>query len=103
MKVYALLAAVKWYFALLAVVGVAVFSYHGFLPVSSYDLEVLMPGADGLYPGSDVLIAGSKAGTVTSITLHGSQVLVGFSLDPAHSPVHGDASITLRPKSLLGE
>ena len=100
---YAAFASVKWLVAFAAVVGVAVFSYHGFLPVSSYDLKVLMPGADGLYPGSDVLIAGSKAGTVTSISLHGNQVLVGFSLDPAHAPVHNDATITLRPKSLLGE
>jgi phospholipid/cholesterol/gamma-HCH transport system substrate-binding protein len=102
-KLYALLAGLKWYFAFTAVVGLAVFSYHGFLPSSSYDLKVLMPGADGLYPGSDVLIAGSRAGIVTGITLHGDQVLVGMSLDPAHSPVHSDATITLRPKSLLGE
>jgi phospholipid/cholesterol/gamma-HCH transport system substrate-binding protein len=82
---------------------VAVFSYRGFLPGSSYDLNVLMPGADGLYPGSDVLIAGSHAGTVSGITLHGNDVLVGISLDPAYSPVHTSAKITLRPKSLLGE
>jgi len=98
-----LLAAGKWMAAFLAIVAVAVFSYRGLLPGSSYDLNVLMPGADGLYPGSDVLIAGSRAGTVTGITLHGSDVLVGISLDPAHSPVHTSATITLRPKSLLGE
>jgi len=103
MKLYALLAGLKWFFAFTAVVGVAVFSYHGFLPDSSYDLKILMPGADGLYPGSDVLIAGSRAGTVTDINLHGNQVMVGISLDPAHSPVHSNATVTLRPKSLLGE
>ena len=103
MKLFALLASAKWLLAFVAVVGVAVFSYHGLLPASSYDLKVVMPGADGLYPGSDVLIAGSRAGTVTGITLHGDQVLVAVSLDPAHSPVHSDATVTLRPKSLLGE
>src|SRR5438067_13762004 len=99
----ALAASIKWAAAFLAIVAVAVFSYRGILPSSSYDLKVLMPGADGLYPGSDVLIAGSKAGTVTNIALHGNDALVSVSLDPAHSPVHGDATVTLRPKSLLGE
>jgi phospholipid/cholesterol/gamma-HCH transport system substrate-binding protein len=99
----AFLAGVKWTVAFLALVSMAVLSYRGFLPSSSYDLNVLMPGADGLYPGSDVLIAGSRAGTVTGITLKGNGVLVGISLDPAHSPVHSDATVTLRPKSLLGE
>ena len=98
-----ILAGLKWASAFLVIVAVAVFSYRGLLPSSSYDLNVLMPGADGLYPGSDVLIAGSRAGTVTGITLHGSSVLVAISLDPAHSPVHTDATVTLRPKSLLGE
>lgn len=100
---FAAVASLKWTIAFLAVVAVAVFSYHGLLPASSYDLNVLMPGADGLYPGSDVLIAGSKAGTVTAIGLHGDGVRVSISLDPAHSPVHSDATVTLRPKSLLGE
>lgn len=99
----ALLAGAKWIGAFLAIVAVAIFSYRGLLPSSSYDLNVLMPGADGLYPGSDVLIAGSHAGTVNGITLKGADVLVGISLDPAYSPIHTNARITLRPKSLLGE
>jgi virulence factor Mce-like protein len=102
-KFFAAAAGVKWLLAFAAVVGLAVFSYHGLLPATSYDLKVAMPGADGLYPGSDVLIAGSRAGTVTGISLSGDHVLVGVSLDPAHSPVHRDATVTLRPKSLLGE
>ena len=40
-----LLAAGKWMAAFLAIVAVAVFSYRGLLPGSSYDLNVLMPGA----------------------------------------------------------
>jgi phospholipid/cholesterol/gamma-HCH transport system substrate-binding protein len=97
------LAVAKWGAAFLAVVALALLSYRGLLPASSYDINVLMPGADGLYPGSDVLIAGSRAGSVSGITLHGSDVLVGVSLDPAYSPIHTNATITLRPKSLLGE
>jgi phospholipid/cholesterol/gamma-HCH transport system substrate-binding protein len=101
--VFELIANAKWAAALLAVVMLSIFGSRGLLPSNGYDLNVAMPGADGLYPGSDVLIAGSKAGTVTQIALHGSGVLVGISLDPAHSPVHTTATITLRPKSLLGE
>ncbi|TMC08473.1 MAG: MCE family protein, partial [Chloroflexi bacterium] len=100
---FELLANVKWAAALVTVVALSIFGSRGLLPSSSYDLNVAMPGADGLYPGSDVLIAGSHAGVVTQITLHGSGVLVGISLDPAHSPVHSTATVTLRPKSLLGE
>ena len=100
---FELIANVKWIAAFLVVVALSVFGSRGLLPSSSYDLNVAMPGADGLYPGSDVLIAGSKAGTVTQISLHGSGVMVGISLDPAHSPVHSSATVTLRPKSLLGE
>jgi phospholipid/cholesterol/gamma-HCH transport system substrate-binding protein len=100
---FELIANAKWAAALITVVALSIFGSRGLLPSSSYDLNVAMPGADGLYPGSDVLIAGSKAGTVTQIALHGSGVLVGISLDPAHSPVHSSATVTLRPKSLLGE
>src|SRR5438270_6280559 len=100
---FELLANAKWVAAFLAIVAMSIFGSRGLLPSSSYDLNVAMPGADGLYPGSDVLIAGSKAGTVTQISLHGSGVMVGISLDPAHSPVHSSATVTLRPKSLLGE
>jgi phospholipid/cholesterol/gamma-HCH transport system substrate-binding protein len=100
---FELIANVKWIAAFLVVVALSIFGSRGLLPSSSYDLNVAMPGADGLYPGSDVLIAGSKAGTVTQISLHGTGVLVGISLDPAHSPVHTSATVTLRPKSLLGE
>src|SRR3979411_2076459 len=99
----ALLAAAKSTGAFLAIVAMAGFSYRGLLPPGSSDLNVVIHGADGLYPGIDVLIAGSRAGTVNGITLHGNDVVVGISLDPAYSPIHSSATITLRPKSLLGE
>lgn len=71
--------------------------------LTEYRLIVPLDSADGLYPGSDVLIAGAHAGSVRDITLDGGQTLVTIALDDAYAPVHSDAQITVRPKSLLGE
>lgn len=71
--------------------------------LTEYRLTVPLDSADGLYPGSDVLIAGAHAGSVRDITLDGGQTLVTIALDDAYAPVHNDARVTVRPKSLLGE
>src|SRR5437879_9205594 len=71
--------------------------------LTEYRLVVPLDSADGLYPGSDVLIAGARAGSVREISLDGSQTLVTIALDDAYAPVHADARLTVRPKSLLGE
>ena len=97
------LAQGKWLVAFAAIVGVAIFSYRGLVPGGSYDIYVPMPDAAGLYPGSDVLVAGSKAGTVEDLQLKAGRVLVHIALDPAHSPIRTDSTVVLRPKSLLGE
>ncbi len=70
---------------------------------AGYELIVPLADANGLYPGSDVLVAGSRAGSVEDITVQGTHALVKIRLDPAEAPVHSDATISLRPKSLLGE
>ncbi len=87
--------------ALVVVGGLA--TGHAFVASQPYDLNVPFADAAGLYPGSDVLIAGSRAGTVRQIQLQGSAAVVTVALDPAHAPVRSDARATLRPKSLLGE
>src|ERR1700738_1682964 len=71
--------------------------------LTEYRLTVPLDTAEGLYPGSDVLIAGAHAGSVRAITLDGAVTLVTIALDPAYAPVHSDARVTVRPKSLLGE
>jgi phospholipid/cholesterol/gamma-HCH transport system substrate-binding protein len=71
--------------------------------LTEYRLVVPLDSADGLYPGSDVLIAGAKAGSVRDISLDGSKTLVTITIDDANAPVHADATVTVRPKSLLGE
>ena len=71
--------------------------------ITEYRVVVPLDSADGLYPGSDVLIAGAKAGTVRDIGLDGTQTLVTIAVDDAYAPLHADARVTVRPKSLLGE
>jgi len=91
-------------FALFAIVVIgAVAIYRAASGSGAYALMVPVADANGLYPGSDVLIAGSRAGTVQDITVQGTHALVKISLDPSEAPVHTDAKIAVRPKSLLGE
>src|SRR2546421_4274497 len=71
--------------------------------LTEYRLVVPLDSADGLYPGSDVLIAGARAGSVRDISVEGAQSLVTIAVDDAYAPVHADATVTVRPKSLLGE
>lgn len=88
-------------FAILVIGAIAIF--RGVANSSAYELMVPLADANGLYPGSDVLVAGSRAGSVEDITVQGTHALVKIRLDPAESPVHSDATVALRPKSLLGE
>lgn len=81
----------------------AILSFRLVNGLTAYRLVVPLDSAEGLYPGSDVLIAGAKAGTVQDITLDGNRSLVTIVLDDAYAPVHRDAKVTVRPKSLLGE
>ena len=100
----ALLANLKWMGGFLAVVGLGFLSLHGINATPpDYHLTVPVENAAGLYPGSDVLIAGSRAGQVADIKLNGSTAMITFRLDPAFAPVHSDVLVALRPKSLLGE
>ena len=88
-------------FVILVVGAIAI--SRGVATSSPYELMVPLADANGLYPGSDVLVAGSRAGSVEDITIQATHALVKIRLDPAESPVHSDATIALRPKSLLGE
>lgn len=84
-------------------VVLALLTYRLVAGLTEYRLVIPLDSADGLYPGSDVLIAGAKAGTVRDIRLQDSQAMVTIALDDAHAPVGKDARATIRPKSILGE
>jgi phospholipid/cholesterol/gamma-HCH transport system substrate-binding protein len=88
---------------LIVLVLLAILSSRIVNGLTEYRLMVPLDSADGLYPGSDVLIAGAHAGSVREIKLEGGQTLVTIALDDAYAPVHSDSRVTVRPKSLLGE
>lgn len=59
--------------------------------------------ASPLLEGNDVRMHGVKVGQVSSITASGTGADVGLELDATALPVHQDATVTVRPVSLLGE
>lgn len=97
------LAKAKWAVAFATLVGLSVLVPRVIDPQQSYTLRVPLDSAAGLYAGSDVEIAGAKAGRIDGITLEGGVAVAALSIDPQYAPVHSDATVSLRPKSLLGE
>lgn len=100
-----LFAKAKWALAFAAVVflGMGVPRWLDPAQTGTYTLTVPLRDASGLYVGSDVEIAGAKAGRVEDMTLRAGTVLTTISVDGDHAPVHIDAKVDVRPKSLLGE
>jgi phospholipid/cholesterol/gamma-HCH transport system substrate-binding protein len=68
-----------------------------------YEVRVPVQDAAGLSPGSDLMIAGARAGRVEGIALAAGAALVTVSVDAEHAPLRRDATVSVRPKSLLGE
>src|SRR5437588_6293692 len=97
------LAKFKWLIVLAVIVVFGVFSFRTISGIAAYRLKVPLETAAGLYPGSDVMIAGSRAGGVEDIKASENGALVTIIIDSDHAPVRKDATVTLRPKSLLGE
>lgn len=90
--------------AFLVLVGGGTAFQRAFVTPTDYVLKIVSEDASGLYPGSDVMIAGAKAGSVRDISLNGQGLaLITTQIDPAFTPVHRDAAVSIRPKSLLGE
>lgn len=53
--------------------------------------------------GNEVKVSGVQVGEVTSMSVQGGKANVALSLRPEALPVHDDASVKVRPISLLGE
>jgi phospholipid/cholesterol/gamma-HCH transport system substrate-binding protein len=89
--------------AFAAVVGAGLALGHLLPSPAPYQLRVPIENAAGLAPGSDVMIAGASAGRVQAIALAPGSALVTITVDAEHAPVQRDATVGVRPKSLLGE
>jgi virulence factor Mce-like protein len=59
--------------------------------------------ADGLVNGSDVRIAGVQVGKVNKVTTLSTGAQVEMGIDPQYNTIYSDATVLIRPKSLLGE
>lgn len=86
-----------------AIVIVVIVSQRSSAP-ASYLLRIPTQDASGLYPGSDVTIAGVNVGTVRNVSLApDGEAIITADVNPAFAPVHTDATAQIRPESLLGE
>ncbi len=94
-------------FALLTVVLTILAWSHigGSLPLQAegYRFTVLTPQAANLQPGAAVRAAGIDVGRVVKTGTEGGKAQITVELDPQFAPVHADARVTTRAKSLLGE
>ena len=71
---------------------------------AAHQLQISFPSADGLVSGSDVLEAGAKVGTISSVEpTQSNSALVTVAISDDHWPLHAGLRADIRPKSLLGE
>lgn len=85
------------------VLGIAGYSYSHSTPSGRLMVVAEFSDASPLLVGNDVRTAGVKVGTITSIAVQGRVADVGIELDSTALPVYQNASMKIRPVSLLGE
>ena len=98
-----LLRRIELAVAFVAVIGAGIGLARVLPQAAPYELRVPVADAAGLYPGSDLMIAGARVGRVESVALASGRALITVSVDATDAPVHRDATVSIRPKSLLGE
>ena len=97
------------FFAILSVAGLlwmAIQTGQRFGPLPpQFRLSFEVRDADGLVDGSNVRVAGIQVGRVLSVetTPNGSRVTMGLDRANDYDKVFTDATVLIRPKSLLGE
>lgn len=66
-------------------------------------VTAMLPDASPLIPGNLVRASGIEVGEIESVDLRNGQAAVQMKLDPVVLPLHKDASVKIRPVTLLGE
>jgi phospholipid/cholesterol/gamma-HCH transport system substrate-binding protein len=85
-----------------AVAAAAAVGVSGAVTSSGYQLTAMFRNAGELLNGSVVRVDGVSAGSVTSLALHGGSARVTMQIDSEFLPIHRNATLTVRPVSLLG-
>jgi phospholipid/cholesterol/gamma-HCH transport system substrate-binding protein len=92
----------------LSCIGLLLFlwvSFGGTLPfrAQGYRFSVLLPESDSIQNQGDVRIAGVSVGKVVGVNLDGPDTRAVIQMDDQYAPIHRNAHITVRLKSLLDE
>jgi phospholipid/cholesterol/gamma-HCH transport system substrate-binding protein len=67
-----------------------------------YELQVLVPSAEGALEGAPAFIDGFPAGTVTDVGVQGDSAKLTVEIDEEHAPLHAGTVARIGWNSLLG-
>lgn len=67
-----------------------------------YTLEVVMPVADGVYEGGEVMMHGNRIGHVTDVGLRGNKAIVSVSIEDDYAPVPAGTTAQVSWTSVVG-
>jgi phospholipid/cholesterol/gamma-HCH transport system substrate-binding protein len=95
------------FFAALSLTGLVYMAINtgqriGPLP-PQFRLSFAVKDADGIAEGSDVRVAGIQIGRVLTNETRADGALITMGIDRQYLPIYSDATVLIRPKSLLGE
>lgn len=68
-----------------------------------YEVDVVLPSATNLAPGSGVFVDGHPAGSITDITVEGDRARLTMELEDAVAPLHSGARVGVEWRALIGE
>ncbi|HYF26602.1 MAG TPA: MlaD family protein [Baekduia sp.] len=68
-----------------------------------YRVDAVVPTAVQLSTNADVTSAGVRIGRVEEVSNRGATAVLRLAIDPDHGPVHRDARVQVRAKTLVGE
>jgi phospholipid/cholesterol/gamma-HCH transport system substrate-binding protein len=98
------MAALATFVAGTAVVFLVLFNISGGVSVGDrYRFTAVVPTAVALATNADVKRAGVEIGRVEEISNRGATAVLRIAIDPDQGPVHRDARVQVRAKTLVGE
>lgn len=85
--------------AVLAVVAVGTFKL---VPDDDYEIEVLLPSAEGSFVGAKATMGGHEVGRVTAVGVEGNHAKVSIEIDDEHAPLHAGTTARISWNSVIG-